>query len=302
MRVHLICCFVYLVVSHGIAQTRNGKVVPKITTLPIEDGGVTVLHLSPGYATSVRMPEEISSVVIGNPTSFKAEHSENEARLVFLKPTTNQPAESNALITTKSGHQISLHLVSAGREAVNQRVDFVVEYRQRRSVLVGSDDPGFLIGDSQLPSRGNPFPATRTDPIAQELDRQRGVSSPDWEGKELLVAIGESSEQDRQEILGFSVLNSSKRRIELLPPQLQLSGLRHGGHGQIKSEPVAINEYRITSRSLEPGQRADGVVAFEQPSFKEASERLEFEIAESDRVDRPVVLPVPFTAAKGAQQ
>jgi hypothetical protein len=68
MRVHLIC-FVYLVVSYGIAQTHNGKVVPKITTLPIEDGEVTVLHL----------------VVIGNPASFKAEHSENEARLVFLR-------------------------------------------------------------------------------------------------------------------------------------------------------------------------------------------------------------------------
>jgi hypothetical protein len=298
MRVHLIC-FVYLVVSYGIAQTHNGKVVPKITSLPIEDGEVTVLHLYPGYATSVRLPEVVSSVVIGNPASFKAEHSENEARLVFLKPTANQPAESNALITTKSGHQISLHLVSAGKDAVNQRVDFVVEYRQRRSVLVGSDDPGFLIGDAQFGSSSSPV--TKPDPIAQELERQRSVPSPMWEGKELLVAIGESSEQDHQQMLGFSVLNSSKRTVELLPPQLQLSGSRNG-HGPIKSEPIAISEYRMTARRLEPGQRVDGVVVFERPSFKESSERLELELAESDQVDRPVVLPVPFTAAKGALQ
>ncbi len=301
MRVHLIC-IVYLIVSNGIAQTHNGKVVPKITTLPIEDGEVTVLHLSPGYATSVRLPEEISSVVIGNPANFKAEHSENEARLVFLKPTTNQPAESNALITTKSGHEISLHLVSAAKEAVNQRVDFVVEYRQPRSVLVGSDDPGFLIGETQPTPSAAPSLTSQPDPIAQELDRQRRVSSPAWEGKELLVAIGESSEEDHQEMLGFSVLNSSKRAVELLPPQLQLSGSRNGGRGQIKSEPIAISEYRITARRLEPGQRADGVVVFERPSFKESSERLEFELAEADQVDRPVVLPVPFTAAKGDRQ
>jgi hypothetical protein len=116
-----------------------------------------------------------------------------------------------------------------------------------------------------------------------------------------LVAIGESSEQDHQEMLGFSVLNSSRRTVELLPPQLQLSGSR-SGHGPIKSEPIAISEYRLTARRLEPGQRADGVVVFERPSFKESTERLELELAESDQVERPVVLPVRFIAAKGALQ
>ena len=69
-----------------VAQTESSTVVPKITTVPIEEGAVTVLHLGVGYTTSVRLPEEISSVVLGNPASFKAEHSEAEPRLVFLKP------------------------------------------------------------------------------------------------------------------------------------------------------------------------------------------------------------------------
>jgi hypothetical protein len=298
MRVHLIC-IVYLMISNGVAQTHNGKVVPKITTLPIEDGEVTVLRLSPGYATSVRLPEEITSVMIGNPASFKAEHSEYEPRLVFLKPTTNQPAESNALITTKSGHQVSLHLVSAGNEAVNQRVDFVVEYRRPRSLLVGQDNPSVLIGETQPNGNGDSGqPRQLLDVAEQELEKQKGISSPAWTGKEMQVAIGDSTEKDHQMILGFSVLNSSNRAIELLPPQLQLSGSANGTE-RIKSEPVPIVEYHVTARRLEPGQRADGVVVFDRPSFKESREHLEFELAQAGKVDQPVVVPIPFTAIKG---
>jgi len=66
MRVHLIV-IVYLTAGIGVAQTPAGQIVPTVTTARVEDGSVTVLHLAPGYATSVRLPEEISSVVIGNP-------------------------------------------------------------------------------------------------------------------------------------------------------------------------------------------------------------------------------------------
>jgi hypothetical protein len=89
MRVHLVFV-VYLLVSYGVAQTDEGKVISKVTSLPIEDGSVTVLHLGPGYATSVRLPEEASSIVVGNPAAFKGEHSESEPKLVFFKPVTSQ--------------------------------------------------------------------------------------------------------------------------------------------------------------------------------------------------------------------
>lgn len=135
MRVHLIF-IAYLMAGISVAQTPAGQIVPTVTTARVEDGSVTVLHLAPGYATSVRLPEEISSVVVGNPASFKAEHSEAEARLVFLKPTTGQPSESNALITTKSGQEISLHLISGGKGGVNARVDFLVEYRPPQNLLI----------------------------------------------------------------------------------------------------------------------------------------------------------------------
>jgi hypothetical protein len=65
---------------------------------------------------------------------------------------------------------------------------------------------------------------------------------------------------------------------------------------------VAITEYRLTARRLEPGQRADGVVVFERPSFKESSERLEFRLAEADKVDQPITLQVSFTPFVGEKQ
>jgi hypothetical protein len=310
MRVHLIL-IVYLMAGIGVMQTPAGQIVPTVTTARVEDGSVTVLHLAPGYATSVRLPEEISSVVIGNPASFKAEHSEAEARLVFFKPTTSQPTESNALITTKSGQQISLHLVSAGKGAADARVDFLVEYRPPQSVVISPDRQTFLIADtrplsSDAPANSVDASVHRSPPdsVANQLERQKSLPSPAWQGKELLVALGDSLEMNHQTVLSFSVLNDSKRVIELLPPQLELTGNAHSNGGKrIKGDPVAISDFRMTTRRLQPGQRADGVVVFERPSFKESTEKLQLQLAEAEQVDRPILLPVPFTASSqgGAQ-
>jgi hypothetical protein len=307
MRVHLIIV-IYLTTGIGVAQTQEGRIIPTVTSARVEDGAVTVLHLAPGYTTSVRLPEEISSVVIGNPASFKAEHSEAEARLVFLKPTISQPGESNALITTKSGQEISLHLVSAGKGAPNARVDFLVEYRLAQSVLISPDKQSFLIAEtrpisSAIPAE-RPAQSEKPDAVAKQLEKQQNLPSPAWQGKELLAALGDSVESHNQTVLSFSVLNNSKRVIELLPPQIELTGSAHGNGGKrIKADPIAVSDFRMTTRRLEPGQRADGVIVFERPSFKESSEQLQLQLAQAEQVDRPILLPVPFTASSqgGAQ-
>jgi cytochrome c oxidase cbb3-type subunit 2 len=51
------------------------------------------------------MPEEITSVILGSPESFKAEHNEGEPRYIYVKPITRDPAVSNLMIATKSGAQ-----------------------------------------------------------------------------------------------------------------------------------------------------------------------------------------------------
>ncbi len=301
MRVYLILT-ICLMACISLAQTDK-KVSANVTTVPIEQGAVTVLHLGAGYTTSVRLPEEISSIVIGNPATFKAEHSQAEPRLVFLKPITTQPSESNALITTKSGQEISLHLVSAGKIGANTHVDFLVEYRRPQSLLISSDGRSFLIAEVRpvsiaAPSDPVPVHYEKEDLVAKELEKQKDLSSPTWEGKELLVALGDPIERDHQTILAFSVLNSSKRTIELLPPQIELSGTAGGdGSKRIKAEPVAISEYHITTRRLAPGERADGVVVFERPHFKESAEQLQLQLAQADQVDHPILLPIPFTAS-----
>lgn len=292
----------------AVAQTDTGKISPVLTTITMDPGTVTVLHLAEGYSTSVKVPEEISSVVIGNPGRFKAEHSESEPQLVFLKPTTELQCESNALITTKSGKEINLYLVSRGKAASNSRVDFLIDYRRPESFGITADRQSFLIPETRSLAAEPAIERVRVEArqqevIAKELQRQRALSSPQWEGTELAAAVGKSVQHDDETIFGFSVLNGSKRTIELLPPQLELSGAGpRSGVKQLKAEPVPISEYRITARRLEPGQRADGVVVFVRPSFKESSEKLQLQLAEVEQVDRPLVIPVPFTSAEGDTQ
>lgn len=300
MRVHLSLA-IYFLSTIGLSQTDIGKVSPVLSTMTMDSSTVTVLHMANGYSTSVKVPEEISSVVIGNPSRFKAEHSESEPQLVFLKPSGELQCESNALITTKSGKEINLYLVSRGKATPNARVDFFVEYRQQQGLGINSDRQSFLIPKTHsLSAEPLPEPSLELtkeqELIAKRLDKQKSLPSPHWEGTDLLAAVGGSKQYENQTILGFSVLNSSKRVIELLPPQLELSGIgRRNGARQIKAELVPISEYRITTRKLQPGQRADGVLVFERPSFKESSERLQLQLAEAEEVDLPLVLPVPFT-------
>jgi len=95
----------------------------------------------------------------------------------------------------------------------------------------------------------------------------------------------------------FAVLNASSRTIEVLPPQIQLaSSLKNKHRKAIMAEPVAIKDYWITARKLAPGARADGIVLFERPSFKESNERPLLAIAQAEEVDRPVLTPIAFVA------
>lgn len=284
----------------ALAQTSSSKTSARIRTLTTQEGAVTEIHLSPGYTTSIRLPEEVSSVVVGSPSTFKAEHSESEPKLVFIKPISAKPVESNALITTKSGQEISLHLISAGQAAPHSDVDFLLEYHRPRSMFVTPDaDPVLFvsqvkaISSNEQPSR----PAEKNDPLLLALERQEKIAAPGWQGKKFAGAIGESSQVEQQTVLAFSVFNNFSHAIELLPPQITLSGKAiNGKKKQIESEPIAIRDYRITRRRLEPGERADGVLVFERPGFKESSENLELQLAEADQVDHPLRLPVSFTA------
>src|ERR1700722_12686351 len=121
--VHLIMiCFLPLHMALAQSELPQARIV----SLNVDPEQVVVLHLRPGYVSSVRVLEEVSSVVLGDPGAFKADHSEAEPQLVFFKATSAKPAQTNALITTRGGHGISLSLVSQGKSDRSDPVDYVL--------------------------------------------------------------------------------------------------------------------------------------------------------------------------------
>jgi hypothetical protein len=298
--VHLItACWL----SFHLAAAQTELPQARIVNLSVDPEQVLVLHVRPGYVSSVRVLEEVSSVVLGDPGAFKAEHSEAEPQLVFFKATTSKPAQTNALVTTKGGREISLSLVSQGKSDHSEVVDYVLNYERPRSFLITAAHSSFVVGDTKDIARGDPVPVTTPPehPIAsqeQQLLKAVRLENPHWEGKLLRVAVGAATtEKEQQMAVPFAVLNASARTIEVLPPQIVLAGTSKDKHRKaIKNEPIAMKDYWMSARKLAPGARADGVVVFERPSFKESNERLLLAIAQAEEVDRPVLAPIAFVA------
>ena len=295
--VHLITIG-FLLPHMALAQAELPQA--RIVSLNVDPEQAVVLHLRPRYVSSVRVVEEVSSVVLGDPGAFKAEHSEVEPQLVFFKATSAKPAETNALITTRGGHEISLSLVSQGKSDRSEPVDYVLYCERPRSFLIASTHPIFVLGETEndaTESRPASTPQEKIGNQKQDLVRAERIENPHWEGKQLQVAVGQALEKEQQMAVPFAVLNSSARTIEVLPPQIQLAGTSKDKHRKaIKAEPVPIKDYWITSRRLAPGARADGIVVFDRPTFKESREKLLLAVAEAEEVDRPVLAPIAFVA------
>jgi hypothetical protein len=84
-----------------------------------------------------------------------------------------------------------------------------------------------------------------------------------------------------------------------MPPQIQLAGrVKKGAIVKRKvwsnSEQLPVEAFRISRRRLGPGERADGVVVFERPSFKQSNETVLLQMADSGTVDRPALAPIGF--------
>ncbi len=295
-----------------------GQVQPQVAGRPVRDGQVTTVFLAPRYTTAIGLPEPVNSVIVGDPSSFSAEHSEREPQLVFVKPITAKPAQSNLLVSTTHGLQVSLLLVSSGEPKEDQRahVDFLVRYKPAGP---------FIVQPSHVPSVIVPLTASLTDTSAPTmppnhmqaeqtaldnlLNRQRraplpvlygqkpGISPP---GKELVkTGVSEVIDQGSDVVVLFSVVNAEDHAVELTPPQIQLGGQMKTGWLIRRSrwstaEQLPVTDFRLSRRRVGPGERADGVVVFRRPSFKQSTETLFLQIAESGAVDRPALAPIGF--------
>jgi len=288
----------------------DNAVKPRVATITINSSEVTTLHLRPEFESTIHMPEEITSVILGSPGSFKAEHNEGEPEYVYVKPITKDTAESNLLIATKSGLHVTLELISDGVGASGSTlpVDFLIEYRTSRSFLIagsagterarvepiGTASPST---QSRIPAAAKPLSA-----IDEEYELQMRVNAPGWtkwEGKQIETSLGDIRQWSNETVISFSILNSSAQPVEVVPPQIQISGRavkKKKKEGKsLTADQLLIREYRLSATRIEAGARADGVVVFDRPNFKQSTEKLFLQIAQADQVDRPILIRLPFT-------
>jgi hypothetical protein len=322
------------------------QVRPQVVGRPIRDGQVTTVYLAPRYATAIRMPEPVNSVVVGDPGSFSAEHSDREPQLVFVKPITPKPAQTNLLISTTRGLQVSLLLVSRGETKGDgdADIDFLMRYKPSGQFIIqpaeslsavvpqtatlaiasvtsasaNASDPAMpnalrtgVSGRDRATPQLVAANATKAEPATLDdlLERQRRAPLPTLygqkpgaapPGKELIRAgVSEVIDQGTAVLVLFSALNAEDHAIELMPPQVQLGGVRKTGKLIRKSrwttaEQLPVTDFRMSRRRLGPGERADGVVVFQRPSFKQSNETLFLQMAESGAVDRPALAPIGF--------
>lgn len=311
----------------------GARLDPVILTRASLDDGVVTLRLIPRVATSIRMPEPVNSVVIGDPEHFQAEHSEHEPELVTVKPVSTEAAQTNLLITTTLGHQVNLLLISSGQQnAGTQTVDlllkygkptggsFLVEESPVSALLIAEtqrlDVPGKLpeppTADTPSTSLAALIKTVSADPFGtvdekstaildKLLDRQKHAVLPVLYGQHpgeieagprIRAGVSEVLDEGKDVVVLFSAVNPANHAIEILPPQVQLGGKLK--KKWTTAEQLRVIDFRLSTRRLGAGQRADGVVVFERPSFKQSNETLFLQVADSGAVDLPALAPIGF--------
>jgi len=325
-------------VPRAFAQTP--QVQPQIVTETELQGKVTVVEVAPRFVTTIRLPDAVNSVVVGDPSRFQVEHSDREPKLVFVKAISSKAAETNLLVSMTNGQQVSLLLVIRGDDPSGDpdNVDFLLRFEPASGFFIPPTGfPSELVGetvplpDAQPVARGtqsspsfrqieNVAPpttggiATQSDPkpstsLDQLLEQQEGAPLPTLYGEHIAeesisgdrVRAGVSRVIDggQQVIVLFSVVNPLKHAILLMPPQVQLGGQTVSGkvfhHKKWStSEQLPVMDFRLSKRRIGPGERADGVVLFERPPYKQSNETLLLQVAESGAVDRPALAPIGF--------
>src|SRR6516164_5436808 len=190
-------------VPRPATEPEHAKVEPVILTRTSLDEKVVVLRVAPRIATSIRLPEPVNSVVVGDPEGFQAEHSEREPELVTIKPVTDQPAQTNLLVTTTQGHQLNLLLVSLGQQNTGtQPVDVLLAYEKPKSgsfLVEESAFPTSLIAETAKLSSDSKAPATTAVTIAPTVTQL--VNLLKTTGNETPRATENASEQGLDKLL-----------------------------------------------------------------------------------------------------
>jgi hypothetical protein len=133
------------------------------------------------------------------------------------------------------------------------------------------------------------------------------LEGEDVKGDRLRVGISEVIDGGQQVIVLFSAVNTSNHPILLMAPQVQLGGKSRKGrivkHDRWSTaEQLAVEDFRLSRRRVGTRGRADGLVVFERPPYKQSNEQLFLQMAESGAVDRPALAPIGFGVSSFRQE
>jgi hypothetical protein len=323
-----------------LARAQTTIADPQIRSRATAEGKVTSLELLPHFVTTIQLPEAVNSVVVGDPELFLVEHNDHEPNLVFAKPLTSAPAETNVLITTRRGRHISILLTShgapAGERPQKSTVDFVLRYGSGERFVVEPEvvpyplvpqtttvdkTPQTKLADAVVNPAGSQSGVILSRLEAKSVDKDQSTSSPygssldgllerqkhavmpelhgqkvegeNSKGDRLRAGISEVLDQGQYVVVLFSVINTGHHAILLMPPQVQLGG-KNKHRKWSNAEQLATIDFRLSERRIGPKERADGVVVFERPPYKQSSETLFLQMAESGAVDKPALVPIGF--------
>ncbi len=171
MNINTIYVTVFLSIAAAIVGTaQTSGIRAEVVARPLQDGQVSTIHLAPRFVTAIRMPDAVNSVVLGDPDSFSAEHSDREPEIVFVKPLTTKPAQTNLLISTARGHETNLLLISDGDADGSQAsIDFLMRYRPAGRFIIEPSYPSASV--AQTTTLAAPDPGAMPSPGGSSATR-----------------------------------------------------------------------------------------------------------------------------------
>jgi len=310
MRKILVVSLLILLSGSLSAQTKNAQ--NRNGSKRVFEGQPASVRVAPHVTTTIRLPEAVNSVVLGDSNLFQAEYSPKEPLLVFARPTAPDIAETNLVISTVFGRRFILILKNLGvsTDQGQAGVDLLVTCEASAVRFIEETFPPGLVSETlnlSSPAPGSPGTASQSEggnrwAVDEILKRQRHQRMDKLYGDRIHVGIGQVSEDGPRLIVSFSAFGPKSEPAELVPPQIQLSGQTKAGMFRrirwTTVQQLPVQAYQMTRRKLNPGERVDGVVIFERPPIKQSTEKLLLQIADSAAVDRPTLAPIRFRPTK----
>ena len=116
--------------------------------------------------------------------------------------------------------------------------------------------------DNGASGGGSSSGADRFPVSTRSSSSNRRVNAPKWtkwEDKQIETSIGDMRQWSNETVISYSILNSSNQPVEIVPPQIQITGRqatkkkkKKEGKGII-SDQLEIRDYRLSTTRLEPG-------------------------------------------------